>query len=86
MSIIDPQPLAAAQAGPVAASPVVGDGKLYVVNEEGVTTVLGLGDKPEVLAVNPVGETVLATPAVAGGALYLRSDGHLFCVGSKKPG
>jgi hypothetical protein len=37
-----------------------------------------------VLATNPVGETVLATPAVSGGAIYLRSDGHLFCIGAKK--
>jgi outer membrane protein assembly factor BamB len=71
--------------GPVSASPVIADGKLYVVNEEGVTTVLKLGDKPKVLATNPVGETVLATPSVAGGAIYLRSDGHLFCIGAKKP-
>jgi outer membrane protein assembly factor BamB len=70
--------------GPFSASPVVGDGKLYVVNEPGAVTVLQLGDKPEVLSVNSMGETLLATPAIAGGALYLRSDQHLFCVGVKK--
>jgi outer membrane protein assembly factor BamB len=66
------------------ASPVAADGKLYVVEEQGLTTVIKLGDKPEVLAQNPLGESVLATPAVAGGCLYLRSDQHLFCIGEKK--
>jgi outer membrane protein assembly factor BamB len=70
--------------GPFSASPVVGDGKLYVVNEKGTAAVIKLGDKPEVLATNDVGATILATPAIAGGALYLRSDGHLYCIGSKK--
>ncbi len=65
------------------ASPVAADGKLYVVSEDGFTTVLKLGDRPELLATNPVGENVLATPAVADGCLYLRSDHHLFCIGKK---
>jgi outer membrane protein assembly factor BamB len=62
------------------ASPVVADGKLYVVNEEGATTVIELGDKPKVLATNAMGEKILATPAIAGGALFLRSDQHLWCI------
>jgi hypothetical protein len=33
-----------------------------------------------------VGDTVLATPAVAGGAIYLRSDKWLYCVGAPKAG
>jgi outer membrane protein assembly factor BamB len=66
------------------ASPVAADGKLYVVEEEGLTTVIQLGDKPQVLATNPIGETILATPSVAGGCLYLRSDQHLFCIGKGK--
>jgi hypothetical protein len=63
---------------------VVAGGNLYVINEEGTATVLALGGKPRVLAVNALGETVLATPAVAGGALYLRSDHFLYCVAEKK--
>ena len=70
--------------GPFSASPVIADGKMYVVSEDGKTTVIKLGDKPEVLAVNTVGETVLATPAIAGGAIFLRSDKHLYCIGEKK--
>jgi outer membrane protein assembly factor BamB len=66
------------------ASPILAEGKLYVVSEDGFTNVIKLGDKPEVLAANALGETTLATPAVAGGCLYLRSDQHLFCIGSKQ--
>jgi outer membrane protein assembly factor BamB len=70
--------------GPFSASPVIGDGKLYAVNEKGLTTVVALGEKPKVLATNALDETVLATPAISGGALYLRSDRHLYCIGAKK--
>jgi outer membrane protein assembly factor BamB len=70
--------------GSFSASPVLADGKLYVVAEDGATTVIEVGDKPKVLATNALGETILATPAVAGGALFLRSDQHLWCIGAKK--
>jgi outer membrane protein assembly factor BamB len=69
--------------GPFSASPVIGDGKLYAVSEEGVTTVIQLGDKPVVLASNPLGEVILGSPAISGGAIFLRSDQHLWCVGKK---
>jgi outer membrane protein assembly factor BamB len=78
-------------AGPVAASPVLGDGKLYVVNEQGMTTVYALGDRPKVLASNALyagkgvddRDRILATPALAGGAIFLRSDRSLYCIGAK---
>ena len=69
--------------GPFSASPVIADGKLYVVSEDGKATVIKLGDKPEVLAVNRVGETILATPAVADGAIFLRGYSRLYCVGRR---
>lgn len=65
----------------IAASPLLADGKLYVVAEDGVTTVLELGDEAKVLAANPLGETLLACPVASGGAIFLRSDKHLWCVG-----
>jgi outer membrane protein assembly factor BamB len=70
--------------GQFSASPVLADGKVYVVNEEGLTTVIEANDDHKVLATNALGETILATPAVSGGALYLRSDQHLWCIGEKK--
>jgi outer membrane protein assembly factor BamB len=70
--------------GPFAASPVLADGKLYVVNEQGTTTVLKLGATPEVIATNELGDTILATPTIANGSIYLRSDKKLYCIGAKK--
>jgi hypothetical protein len=69
--------------GPFWASPVIGDGKLYAVNNKGRTSVVQLGDKPKVLARNDLGDTITATPAIANGCIYLRSDKYLYCVGPK---
>ncbi len=63
--------------GPFSASPVAGDGKVYLVNEDGVTTVVAAGSRPRVLGTNPLGEEVLATPAISDGAIFFRSDHHL---------
>jgi outer membrane protein assembly factor BamB len=70
--------------GPFSASPVAADGKLYAVNEAGTTFVVQLGDKPAILATNALDETILGSPAIPGGAVYLRSDQHLWCIGSMK--
>jgi outer membrane protein assembly factor BamB len=69
--------------GKFAASPILADGKLYAVNQKGLATVIKLGDKPEVLATNNVDDTILGSPAVAGGAIFMRSDGWLYCIGAK---
>jgi outer membrane protein assembly factor BamB len=66
------------------ASPVIADGKLYVAKEGGDTSVVQLGDTPKILANNSLKETLLATPAIAKGAIYLRTDNHLFCIAAKK--
>lgn len=63
------------------ASPVGADGKVYMVSETGETFVLKAGRKAEVLARNELPERFLASPAIAGGRIYLRGDGTLFSVG-----
>jgi outer membrane protein assembly factor BamB len=69
--------------GKYSASPVAGDGKVYFANEAGLVTVVEAGPKFRVLARNELGETLVASPAVAGGRLYLRGDRHLYCIGEK---
>jgi outer membrane protein assembly factor BamB len=69
-------------AGPVSASPVAADGKIYCVNEEGTTTVIRTNAEPRVIATNALGEPMLASPAIADGALFLRGDHHLFRIGN----
>jgi outer membrane protein assembly factor BamB len=63
------------------ASPVAGDGKVYFVSETGETFVLKAGRTPEVIARNDLGERFLASPAIARGRIFLRSDRSLFAVG-----
>ncbi len=63
------------------ASPVAGDKKVYMVSETGETYVLRAGKTPEVLARNDIGERLIASPAISGGRLFLRSDGTLFAIG-----
>ncbi len=65
------------------ASPVAGDGKIYMASETGEVSVLRAGRTPEVLAKNDLGERLIASPAISGGQLYLRSDGSLFAVGGR---
>ena len=63
------------------ASPVAGDGKIYVTGENGRVVVLESGPKLKVLAKNDLGESCLATPAIADGRLYFRTRTKLICVG-----
>ena len=61
-------------------SPVAAGDRLYITNEEGHTYVLALGREYKVLAENDLGETVMASPAIADGVLYIRGGKHLFAV------
>ena len=65
------------------ASPVAADGKIYVVNQACTVTVVKPGAEWEVLATNPLEGYCLATPAIADGRLYLRTDQAMFAFGSK---
>ncbi len=62
------------------ASPVASDGKLYLPSEDGEVFVVRAGPKFELLAKNPMGEPLMATPAISDGTLLLRSQGHVFAV------
>src|SRR5262245_9002923 len=70
--------------GKYAASPLAADGKLYVVNEEGTTTVMQAGAEAKILATNPLADAILASPVAAERAIFLRSDKYLYCIGSTK--
>jgi len=67
--------------GNFSASPVFADGRIYFQNEEGVGTVIKAGKEFEVLAKNDLGERSLASPAIADGAVFLRSKDHLWKIG-----
>lgn len=67
--------------GEFSSSPVAARDALYLVNENGLTTVMRIGDKPERLAANDLADPMLATPAISGSCLFMRSDRHLYCIG-----
>ncbi|MBA62818.1 MAG: serine/threonine protein kinase [Planctomycetaceae bacterium] len=64
------------------ASPVVGDGKIYIAGENGVVVVLEDSKDYTLLAKNDMGDAILATPAVANGNLIIRTRSKLICVGN----
>jgi outer membrane protein assembly factor BamB len=64
-------------------SPVAAGGRIYVTNEEGRTYVIGAGASFQLLKENELGESVMATPAVAEGVLYVRGRHHLFAIGQR---
>jgi outer membrane protein assembly factor BamB len=63
------------------ASPVAAEGRVYLVSETGEAIVLQAGREPRVLSRNVIGERSAASPALAGGRLFLRTDDHLIAVG-----
>jgi outer membrane protein assembly factor BamB len=66
--------------GKYAASPIYADGRLYFFSQDGTTTVLKPGRTFEALATNKLDAGFMASPAVAGKALYLRTKTHLYRV------
>jgi len=69
--------------GIFSASPVAGDGKVYLTSETGETFVIAAGREFRVLARNQLDERMVASPAISGGQLFIRTDEHLFCIGKK---
>lgn len=62
------------------ASAVAADGKLYYTSEEGEISVIKAGPEAELLAVNPMGEVCMATPAISDGQIFIRTQSHLCCI------
>ena len=69
--------------GTYSASPVLADGKIYVTNEDGLTTVMRAGEKFEVLAENALNDYCLSSPAVSDGQIFIRTSGALYCIGKR---
>ena len=62
------------------ASPLAGDGHLYLPSETGHVVVVKAGPEHEIVATNPCGESVLATPAISDGVFYLRTQDSLIAI------
>ena len=63
------------------ASPVAGDGKIYMLSETGDVFVMRAGRIPEVLAKNNLEDRFIASPAISSGRIFLRGDQALYSIG-----
>ena len=66
--------------GAFTASMVASNGKIYLSSEDGEIFVVKSGPKHELLSVNPMGEVLMATPAISDGLLIVRGIKHLFAI------
>ena len=70
--------------GIVSASPVLVDGKIYIINENAVTSVVTAGPEFKLLATSELdGSYTLASPAISGSQIFIRTSTHLYCIGKK---
>ena len=72
------------QTGTYSASPVLADGKIYITNEGGMTTVFKTGPTFELLAENDFDDYCLSSPAISDGQIFIRTTGHLYAIGERR--
>ena len=70
--------------GTYSSSPVLADGKIYVTNEDGLTTVYKAGPTFELLAENATDEYTLSSVAISDGQIFLRTDSFLYAIGERR--
>ncbi|QDT51068.1 outer membrane biogenesis protein BamB [Symmachiella dynata] len=69
--------------GNFSASPIYADGKVYFFDEDGKATVIEAAREFRQLAVNKLGDGFMASPAVSGDSLFLRSRSQLYRIDAK---
>ena len=74
----------AADSSGFAASPWAYNGKVFALSEDGETFVIQAGRQFKVLGRNPLGDMALATPAIAHGSLFIRTQSRLYRIGTKQ--
>ena len=75
--------VATSEATSFIAALLAADGHIYLPSEEGVTLVIKAGPKFELVAENPLGESLHATPAISDGVMYIRGGSHLYAIQEK---
>jgi outer membrane protein assembly factor BamB len=63
------------------ASLVTAEGRVYFLDDNGMTKVIEPGPKLNVVAENSLGEPCYASPAISQGQLFIRTDKSLVCIG-----
>jgi outer membrane protein assembly factor BamB len=64
------------------ASSIASNGHIYFTSEEGDVHVVKAGPQFEVVAINPLGEVAMATPAISEGVLFFRTRKHVVAIGA----
>ena len=72
--------------GDYKASPLAAAGRIYFLNTAGLCTVVSAAEPFETLAENQLPDSTLASPAAAGGNLFIRGRQALWCLGNKSSG
>lgn len=70
--------------GAYSASPIAADGKIYLSSEDGEVFVVKAGSKYELLSANPIGEVIMATPAISDGIVIVRGQNTVFAIADLK--
>ena len=63
-------------------SPILAGRHLYITREDGKTFVLRQGDEFKLVASNTLGESTFATPVFVNGQILIRTQEHLYCIGT----
>jgi outer membrane protein assembly factor BamB len=71
--------------GDYSASPIFADGRIYFLSEGGVATIIAPGKQFQVLARNTLDGDTLASMAVSGGSIFIRTDSHLYRIAARTP-
>ncbi len=72
--------------GSFSASPVFADGRIYFLDEQGGATVIAPGKEFRKLATSTLDGATLASMAMSGGSIFVRTDTHLYRIAVRKPG
>ena len=66
--------------GTYSASPLLADGKIYCISEDGTTTVVKAGPEFEILGVNKLDSLTLASPVAVDNQIFIRTADYLYCI------
>ena len=65
-------------------SAVLADGKIYITDEDGVTTVFDRGPKFELLSENDLRDYTLSSPAISDGQIFVRTASFIYAIGQDR--
>ncbi len=65
-------------------SPIIADGKIYIIDISGVTHIFKEGMQKIILAEPVLGESIYATPAFSDSRIYIRGEENLYCIMTKQ--